>query len=135
MASSWKRDRANERIDASVLQVSDVEICDYVRDTALEGIPSNRAYRVYGAHVYIDILNLNQILGTTNIEGETCHRRALRFLDLHQRAVHRILKETDAIRVDFHNQRLHAVLAKPYGDDDLSATGRVHRAVAISQPC
>jgi class 3 adenylate cyclase len=35
----------------------------------------------------------------------------------------------DAIRVDFHNQRLHSVVAKPYGDEVM----RVHRAVAIGQ--
>src|SRR5690606_12538409 len=42
---------------------------------------------------------------------------------------HRILAGVEAIEVDFHNQRLHAVVAKPYGDE----ARRVHRAVAIAQ--
>lgn len=45
--------------------------------------------------------------------------------------MHRILADADAIRVDFHNQRLHAVIAKPYGTD--AAGDRVDRAVAIAK--
>ncbi|KAG0916723.1 hypothetical protein G6F31_021342 [Rhizopus arrhizus] len=71
------------------------------------------------------------MLSCTDIEGETCHKRALRFLNQHYRAVHRILVESDAIRVDFHNQRLHAVVTKPYGDANERA--RIERAVAIAQ--
>jgi len=72
---------------------------------------------------------MTEVLGTTDVEGEWCHQRTLRFLDLHQRAVHRILDAADAIQVDFHNQRLHAVVAEP--TDDKAA--RVHRAVAIAK--
>lgn len=35
----------------------------------------------------------------------------------------------DAIEVDFHNQRLHAVFAKPYGYEK----GRIFKAVATAQ--
>jgi len=58
-------------------------------------------------HLYADILNLSDMLHVTEIEGEICHRRTLRFLNLHYRAVHRIVQRVDAILVDFHNQRLH----------------------------
>jgi class 3 adenylate cyclase len=40
-----------------------------------------------------------------------------------------ILGRVEAIRVDFHNQRLHAVVAKPYD----SESERIHRAVATGQ--
>lgn len=133
MGSSWKHDRAGDRIDKRLAEVATVDIRDYVRRTELASIPTARAYRLRAAHLYVDILNLGDILGTTGTEGETCHRRALRFLDLHQRAVHRILKEADAIKVDFHNQRLHALVTTPYGSDETNAGGRVHRAVAIAQ--
>ena len=65
-------------------------------------------------------VNLADMLHVTDVEGETCHRRTLRFLNLHYRAVHRILQRVDAIFVDFHNQRLHAVVAKPYDSADLA---------------
>jgi class 3 adenylate cyclase len=69
------------------------------------------------------------MLRVTDVEGETCHRRTLRFLNLHYRAVYRILQRVDAIFVDFHNQRLHSVVSKPYdGEAD-----RVHKAVATGQ--
>jgi class 3 adenylate cyclase len=128
---TWNQDRATKRIDAkiSALPLTDIEIKDYVRDTDLSNLSSSIAYRVNGVHLYADILNLADMLDVTAIEGETCHKRTLRFLNLHYRAVYRIIGRVDSILVDFHNQRLHSVFAKPYDDEGK----RVHRAVATGQ--
>jgi class 3 adenylate cyclase len=128
---SWNKDRAKKRIDDKIvsLPLKDIEIKEYVRDTDLTGLAATVAYRLDGAHLYADILNLNDILHVTDVEGETCHKRTLRFLNNHYRAVHRIIRRVDALLVDFHNQRLHSVFAKPYGDE----TKRVHRALATGQ--
>ncbi|TGU93161.1 transcriptional regulator [Mesorhizobium sp. M00.F.Ca.ET.151.01.1.1] len=131
MSNNWKHDRAKDAIDARIKEVDSVTVVDYKRDTSLASIPTNKAYRMDAVHLYVDILNLRGMLESTQSEGETCHKRTLRFLNLHYRAVHRILAASDAIRVDFHNQRLHAVVAKPYGDD--AEGDRVNRAVAIAQ--
>tara|TARA_R110001606_G_scaffold71247_6_gene163152 strand:- start:24990 stop:26582 length:1593 start_codon:yes stop_codon:yes gene_type:complete len=128
-AHTWNSARAAKRIAARQKEVTTVEIKDYVRDTDLTALPRNKAYRVNGVHIYVDVQNLADMLASTQVEGETCHKRTLRFLNLHYRAVHRILTAVDAIEVDFHNQRLHAVVTKPYGDE----AGRIHRAVAIAQ--
>jgi class 3 adenylate cyclase len=130
-ARSWNEDRAKKRIDAKIdaLPLKDIEIKDYVRDTDLANLPGHVAYRVNGAQLYADILNLNDMLHVTAIEGETCHRRTLRFLNLHYRAVTRILQRVDALFVDFHNQRLHSVVTKPYDTE----AERVHKAVAIGK--
>src|ERR1700719_238950 len=126
---TWNKDRAAKRIDSRISEVSldDIEIREYVRDTDLGNLPSNVAYRIDGVHLYADILNLVDMLHVTDVEGETCHRRTLRFLNLHYRAVHRILQREDALFVDFHNQRLHSVVTKPYD----SEAERVRKAVAI----
>ena len=128
---TWNKDRASKRIDARIKEVplDEIEIRELVRDTNLGNLPKNVAYRVDGVHLYADILNLVDMLHVTEVEGETCHRRTLRFLNLHYRAVHRILNRVDAIQVDFHNQRLHSVVTKPYG----SEVDRINRAVAIGQ--
>jgi class 3 adenylate cyclase len=128
---TWNIDRASKRIDEKIagLPLRDIEIREYVRDTDLANLPSKVAYRLDGVHLYADILNLAAMLQVTEIEGETCHRRALRFLNLHYRAVHRILQRVDAILVDFHNQRLHSVVSKPYN----SEADRIHKAVALGQ--
>jgi class 3 adenylate cyclase len=128
---TWNKDTAVKRIDSRLakLPLDDIEIKDFVRDTDLTNLPANVAYRINGAHLYADILNLADMLHVTEVEGETCHRRTLRFLNLHYRAVHRILQRVEAIFVDFHNQRLHSVVAKPYD----SETNRLYRAVAIGQ--
>lgn len=128
---TWNKDRAGKRIDAKIasLPLKDIEIKEYVRDTDLSNLPGHVAYRVNGVHLYADILNLIDMLHVTASEGEQCHRKTLRFLNLHYRAVHRILQRVDAIRVDFHNQRLHSVVTKPYDAE----ADRVHRAIAIGQ--
>ena len=125
----WKSETTDKRVATRLKEVETVEIKDYVRDTDLHGLARNKAYRVDGVHVYADILNLGEMLQSTEVEGETCHKRTLRFLNLHYRAVYRIIAGVDAIQVDFHNQRLHLVVAKPYGDE----AARVHKAVAIGQ--
>jgi len=133
MTKSWKHDRAADHIAKKLKEVESVTILDYRRDMSLENIPSNKAYRVDGVHLYADILNLSDMLNVTADEGVTCHRRTLRFLNLHYRAVHRILDRCDARRVDFHNQRLHSVLTKPYNTEADAEAKRVRRAVAIAQ--
>lgn len=133
MAHTWNRDRAEKRIDAALAQVETVDVIDYTRETSLENIPVNKAYRMWATHLYADIVNLDDMLQVTEDEGVTCHRRTLRFLNQHYRAVHRILNRVEARRVDFHNQRLHAVVSKPYGTTTDEASKRVHRAIATGQ--
>jgi class 3 adenylate cyclase len=132
VAGSWKKERAEAHIETRIGEVDEVEIVDYTRDTTLESIATARAYRVDGVHVYADILNLGEMLDVTAVEGETCHKRALRFLDLHYRAVDRITESVGARRVDLHNQRLHAVVVKPYNTQDGAETERVNTAVAMA---
>ncbi|VDC50554.1 transcriptional regulator [Brevundimonas mediterranea] len=131
MAKTWNEGRARGHIEKTIKDVETVTVVDYTRDASLENIPTNKAYRVDAAHLYADIVNLDDILGVTDVEGETCHKRTLRFLNLHYRAAHRAIRGADAKRVDFHNQRLHAIVTKPYGED--SEADRVHRAVALGQ--
>lgn len=129
MAHTWSEKRASERIQKLLNEVENVEIKEYQRGMSLENIPTNTAYRSDSVHLYIDIANLDDILGSTESEGTTSHKRALRFLNLHYRAVHRILDACDALKVDFHNQRLHAVIFKPYDSEE----DRIKKAVAIAQ--
>jgi len=128
---SWNKERAGKRIDGKIseLPLKDIEIKEYVRHTNLANLARNVAYRVDGVHLYADILNLSDMLHVTDVEGETCHRRTLRFLNLHYRAVYRIIQRVDAIFVDFHNQRLHSVVSKPYDTE----ADRIHKAVAMGQ--
>lgn len=133
MSNSWNHDRAAEHIDKKMADVKDVKIKDYTRDMSLESIPTNIAYRVDGVHIYADILNLDDMLNITAVEGVDCHKRTLRFLDQHYRAVKRILDKVDAQRVDFHSQRLHSLFTKPYNSETNAETKRVQRAVATAQ--
>ncbi|MFC0340549.1 adenylate/guanylate cyclase domain-containing protein [Paracoccus niistensis] len=133
MAKTWKRTRAEEQIGKRLKEVETVTVVDFARDMSLESIRVNKAYRMDAVHLYADILNLDEMLGVTGDEGVTCHRRTLRFLNLHYRAVDRILSRVDARRVDFHNQRLHGVVHKPYNSEAGAERLRVERAIAIAK--
>ena len=130
-ARSWNMDRASKRIQQKIDEVAlkDFQIKPYVRDTNLNDLAKNVAYRVDGVHLYADIINLRDMLNVTQVEGETGHRRVLRFLNLHYRAAERILSNEDVLLIDFHNQRLHSVVTKPYDDE----AKRVHKAIAVGQ--
>lgn len=133
MPKNWSRDRAAEHIDRKIAQVDNVTVVDFTRDASLENIPVNQAYRMDAVHLYADILNLGDMLKVTEEEGETCHKRTLRFLNLHYRAVTRILSRCDARRVDFHDQRLHCVIFKPYNNDDDAERSRIEHGVAVGK--
>ena len=133
MANGWNYDRAVEHISKRIADVKTVTIKTYVREMSLENIKTNEAFRVDGVHIYVDILNMDEILGTTQTEGLTSHKRTLRFLNQHYRAANRILNETSAKRIDFHNQRLHAIVTKPYNTEPDAEAARIHQAVAIAQ--
>lgn len=90
MSKSWNHDRAAKHIDQKIADVEEITIKDYVRDMSLESIPTSTAYRVDGVHMYADIMNLEDMLNITAVEGTECHKRTLRFLDQHYRAVKRI---------------------------------------------
>ncbi|AWM92542.1 transcriptional regulator [Pseudomonas sp. 31-12] len=133
MSKNWNHDRALQHINKKLKDVESVTIKDYVRDMSLQSIPTNVAYRVDGVHLYADIQNLSDMLNITAVEGTDCHKRTLRFLDQHYRAVKRILDRVDGRRVDFHSQRLHALFTKPYNSDTDAEKKRVQRAVATAQ--
>lgn len=129
MAHTWSEKKASERIQKLLKEVEVVDVLEYTRDMSLDNIPKNKAYRNDSVHLYVDIVNLDDILNSTDVEGVICHKRALRFLNQHYRAVHRILNACDTLKVDFHNQRLHAVIFKPYDSEE----ERIKKAVAIGQ--
>lgn len=133
MSKSWNHDRALQHIDKKLKDVETVTIKNYARDMSLESIPTNVAYRVDGVHLYAEIQNLDDMLNITAVEGTDCHKRTLRFLDQHYRAVKRILDRVDGRRVDFHSQRLHALFTKPYNSENDAEKKRVQRAVATGQ--
>ena len=133
MYYTWNSDRAEEHINKLCKDVDSVEIVTYKRSLDLGKIPVDKAYEMNAVHLYVDILNLNQILvDSEGSETERSHKRALRFFDSHFRAIRFILERTDAVFVDFHNQRLHAVIPRPYGNNE-DEKKRLDRCVAISE--
>lgn len=66
MANTWKHDRAKTAIDARIKDLENVTVVDYTRTTLLQSIPTNKAYRLDGVHLYIDIVNFEEMLWSTD---------------------------------------------------------------------
>lgn len=133
MAKVWNRNTALKCINDRLNEVKDITINEYVKRRDLSNIKTAEGCVIDGTHLYIDIMNMDELLGTTAFEGETSHKRVLQFLSSHYRAVDKVLENCDAIRIDFHNQRLHAVVAQPYNTLENAEAARIHKAVAIAQ--
>jgi len=125
---SWNKERSRNRIKAAWNETDGLVVQDLVRETDLSSLGLKKVYRVDGVHVFASIPNAMTLLETTGVEGERCHQRYLRFLNLYQRVTHVLIGQTDAQKVDFQNERLHFMLYKPYGDEKL----RIANAVVIA---
>ena len=130
MKYKWNSHRADESITKYCEEVTEINIIPYTKEKKLSKININEAYEMNAVHMYIDILNLKGMLtnGSDN-ETITSHTRTLRFFDSHFKAIKFVLDDTESIFVDFHNQRLHTVIAKPYDDEKK----RLDRAITIAK--
>ncbi|ENV51134.1 MULTISPECIES: adenylate/guanylate cyclase domain-containing protein [Acinetobacter] len=133
MTKVWNHENALNSIENRLKDVNNISITEYAKRRDLSKIKTAEACVLDGVHLYIDILNMDGLLGTTISEGETCHKRVLQFLSLHYRAIDKILESCGAIRVDYHNQRLHAVITQPYNTESDAESKRIYKAVAIAK--
>ncbi len=125
----WKKQAATDRINSALESCANVSVSDLVRETDLTALPLTKAYRVDGAHIYIDIANASKLLDSDASESERAHKRFLRFLHIFQRVAHGdVFSRTDAVKVDFQNARLHFIVYRPYD----SARKRIVHAIAVA---
>lgn len=130
---AWSKKASRERIKAAIKESNDVEVSDLTRETDLTRLPLNRAYRVQGAHIYVDISNAASLLSSDDSEGERSHKRYLRFLHVYQRVAHTVFRDLEVTKVDFQNQRLHFVVYKPYDDEKKRIAVAVSAADLLKQ--
>lgn len=125
----WTRKNTTDRVRQAAKDVGTVDLVPLTPDIELTTIPLTKAYWVNGVHTYIDLPNALALLGGADqVEDERCHRRLLRFLHLYQRVANLVFEQTDAVKVDFQNERLHLIVYQPYD----SARLRIATSVAIA---
>ncbi len=95
---------------------------------ALSRLSPSTAIVVDAVHVYVQLLNFDEMLLENARETEASHRRALTLLHFYYQLLDRLVLEGDGIRVDFHAARMHFVVAEPAG---AFAADRLARALAI----
>jgi class 3 adenylate cyclase len=114
-------------VQSAINGVSDLTLGREVRSSLPANIGLKEARPLEGAHIYIDLANLTDLLRSADAESERVHQRVLRFLHLWMRAAGPIFDKYGAAKVDLQNHRLHLVV--PIQED---AAATVRRAVAIA---
>jgi len=76
----------------------------------LFNLPKGKAVVVNTVQIYIKIANYDEYRLEEGLETEASHERAMRLLHLYYSAADRVIEESAAQRVDFHNGRVHAVI-------------------------
>lgn len=130
---AWNKKSSRERIKSAIKESADIEVSDLKRETDLTKLPLNRAYRVHGVHIYVDIANAATLLSSDDTEGERSHKRYLRFLHVYQRVAHTVFRNLEVTKVDFQNQRLHLIVYKPYDDEKQRIAVAVSAANLLKQ--
>jgi class 3 adenylate cyclase len=136
---SWDSSKAEERIKRFMANGPSIEAgLSVAKSTPLavfakraadaKEFPHGRATLVEGAHLYGLLLDFEQIILQDQRETEGSHARVLQFLDVHYRVWDALVEEGDAIRVDYHGARMHAVVTEPKGNP----TEQIRQAIALA---
>ena len=147
---NWNQDRALQRIknlkkefpetlsedilSKSHRSLSEADFIDYNRSMEVDEKPMllknlkiDQSRIVDGVHVYAKLLDYDETLLENGMETEQSHKRLLAFLNLHYASADRVIQNMDAIRVDYHGGRLHAVVLAPFNDEQ----GRINAAIEL----
>lgn len=138
---AWDKQRAAARIKQhmarapkvdpklSLLEHRNIMKAEALQKSATKSFPNGVALLVEGAHLYGQMMNFNEIvLDQDRTETEASHRRILTFLNAYYQVWDSIVDGEDAIRVDFHGPRLHAIVVEPKG----KPREQVRKAVALA---
>lgn len=138
---AWNSQRSEERIHKHLKTVptieGDITLAehrallreDIAKAKIQDEFPRGRALLVSGVHLYGILLDFDDIVVEDGKETEASHARVLQFLNAHFRVWDAIVNDDDAMRVDYHGPRLHAVVTEPYGDE----ASQIARAVALAE--
>lgn len=91
--------------------------------------PRGKATLVDATHLYGQLLDFEDLALQENRETEHSHKRVLTFFNMHYRVWDSIVEDDDAIRVDYHGPRLHALVTDPQGN----SAEQLKRAIALAQ--
>ena len=87
------------------------------QSTLLTRLGHDQSRIVDGVHVYAKLLSYDDVLMEKGRETAQSHQRLLAFLNLHYATADRVIQNIDAIRVDYHGGRLHAVVLEPFNNE------------------
>lgn len=129
----WKEEIAKQRIKELIDSAPKIKSIRYQEDylpgfyKMLEGdksrsikilheLPENTAVYVNTVQIYVNVSNLDNILFQDGEETTESHQQLLKFLHSYCYAFDKLISDSDAHRVDFHNARLHAAVIEEAGE-------------------
>lgn len=79
----WNRDKSLKRAQRKLDEVRDVEVSKLSRELDFQNISLKQAKKVYGAHLYVDIVNFGDVFSKAAENGDEAD--VLRVLHVHAR--------------------------------------------------
>lgn len=112
---SWNLERSQDRVRHKWEETAGVEVTRLTKQMDLTNITLMRPKLVHAAHLYVDIENFAELLGSEL--DEPTAKEILRRLHLQAREITRICEtDFDAAKVHFQGPKLHAIVYRPYDD-------------------
>lgn len=146
----WKHSEARQRIQRLSDEAPQIDVqrfdeywARYQVDMAMQAaknqptspplfsLPKGKAVIADTVQIYISIVGFDQMRLENDRETEASHARSLKGLHLYYGAADRVIEDTNAQRVDFHNGRMHAVILER-GTDGVSREA-LGQALALAE--
>jgi hypothetical protein len=125
----WSKDESLARCNKKYDETVGIKVTKLDREMDFDNISLLEPKRIFGAHVYVEIVNFSSIVGDKLDIG--CEPDLLRRLHLHSRELTRVVEhDFGAAKVHFQGPKLHAVVFRPI--DDPEAIARCALAIAAA---
>jgi class 3 adenylate cyclase len=119
---SWNYETSRDRIKTHLENMPAIEVKKLEKSADLENLLSESVCReIFGAHVYLDIVNFAELASTS--DGDEL-RRVIRALHVYHRQLAYIVETIfEGVRVQSQGSRLHVIFYRPI-DDAVSLASR-----------
>jgi len=131
----WDRDRSSERVSKQweSLKTEDITVERLTREMDLSNLSATDVRIVHGAHFYLDVTNVRQLVESTVLRRED-FKPLHRYMHVLRIELRRIVQQVfDGDKIQVQGAKFHGLLYKPYDDDESLAWHAVLIGIALTE--